>query len=75
MNLLSTEQLVEVVQSNKNKYFEVELILDGGVATHFIYARDGLLFDEGIDGVEQDITPDIFADFYKGKLWNIFQVV
>ena len=75
MDLLSTEQLVQVILDNEDKHFEAELVLDGGIATHFIFAKDGVLVDEGIDSVEQEISPELFVDLYKGKLWHIFQVV
>lgn len=75
MNLYSTEQLIQTIFSNSDKFFEVELILDSGVATHFIYAEGQSLFDEGIDGVKQEISPEEFLDFYRNNQWNIFQVV
>ena len=75
MTLYSTEQLIRAIFDDDNKFFEVELILDGGVATHFIYAEGQSLFDEGIDGVKQKMGPEDFLDFYKNNQWNIFQVV
>ena len=75
MELLSTSELIEFVFESQPKEVEAELILNGGVATHFLHVHEGKFYDMGTDSQLQEVEPEEFLEWYKGQRWHIFQVV
>lgn len=75
-NILTTTQLLNLAFINKNKWIEASLLLSfNGKATHFIFAKNSSIFDEGIDGELVRWKEKEFIDNYKSSQWVIDQIV
>ena len=56
INFIRTEELIEKVISNPNKWIEAKLRFGNISATHFLIFSNEKLFDEGIDGEKREIS-------------------
>lgn len=75
-NIVATEKLLNLINSSKNKMFEVCLLLNyNGKATHFISTKKSLILDEGIDGQLVKWKQKDFFEHYKNSQWIIDQIV
>jgi hypothetical protein len=75
MSIISTPQLLETVSSNKKKFVEARLLLNGGYATHFLIFNGRHLYDEGIDGEKRKTNFSDFSHLYFNCFWIIDQIV
>lgn len=65
---ISTPELLERLQ--QGEHLEATKILIGGLrATHWIHMYEGVIYDEGIDSVEVERTPEEFIEIYRGAQW------
>lgn len=75
MKLYSSIEILDLVNSNLNKIVEVQLLLNGGFATHFIYKQKNIIYNEGIDGVRYPISRGHFLEIYKKCNWKLNQII
>ena len=75
MQTYSSSEILELVKSNQGKTIEVQLLLIGGYATHFIYCNKNRIFNEGIDGVNFPISEKHFLELYPTAFWKLNQIV
>jgi len=69
--LVRTVELVNFLQANKYRYFNVSLILNYGLlASHIISIRKTQIWDEGIDAFIKWLQ-DEFLEHYKNASWLI----
>ena len=75
VDILTTNQLLDLVYKTKG-IIETALLLNfGGKATHFISANQSLIFDEGIDDEFVKWQPSEFIAHYKNSVWTIEQII
>jgi hypothetical protein len=72
---LTTEELIQCIKHLPKKHVEASLILGNSRATHFLFYSEAVLFDEGIDGEEREITLSQFLVDYPSGEWIVDQVV
>lgn len=72
---MTTHELIELVISNPNKYYEVQLNLGEFVGTHFITFSGKLLYDTGIDSQNITWKPCEFISYHYNSYWKIYQTV
>ncbi|OWY19973.1 hypothetical protein C7N43_10955 [Sphingobacteriales bacterium UPWRP_1] len=75
INFIRTEELIEKVISNPNKWIEAKLRFGNISATHFLIFSNEKLFDEGIDGEKREISSADFIKHYRTSFWQIDNIV
>ena len=74
--ILTSHQLVSLINFNKSKVIEVALLLNyNGKATHFLSERKAVIFDEGIDGELTKWKKNEFISHYQNSQWMVEQIV
>jgi len=75
INFIRTNELIETVISNSNKWIEAKLRFSNISATHFLLFADNRLYDEGIDGEEREVSLSDFIFHYQNSYWQIDNIV
>ncbi len=75
INFIRTNELIETVISNSNKWIEAKLRFGHISATHFLLFANNKLHDEGIDGEMKEVSINEFINHYKNSYWQIDNVV
>jgi hypothetical protein len=76
IDILTVEQLFNLINSNKDKIIEASLLLNyKAMATHFLSIKKSFVFDEGIDGELTKWLKDEFVSYYNNTQWIINKIV
>jgi hypothetical protein len=75
MNIVPTSQLIETVLSNREKFVEAKLLLNGCYATHFLFFNGKYLYDEGMDGEVRKTNFLDFGKWYLNFFWIIDEII
>lgn len=75
INFIRTNELIEKIISNPNKWIEARLRFGKISATHFLLFVNNKLYDEGIDGKESEVSTTEFINRYKNCYWQIDNIV
>lgn len=71
---ISTSQLIEIISTNRKKFVEAKLLLNGCHATHCLIFNGKHLYDEGIDGEVRKTNFSNFGKWYSDAYWVIDQI-
>jgi hypothetical protein len=71
----TTEEILNLAIENNNKTVEVSLLVGSMLrSTHFIEYQQGIVLDEGCDGIETKKTTAEFLSAYPDAWWKLDQI-
>lgn len=73
-NILHTKELIDLLNKISPEQIEANLFFKGLNATHTISMKNGIIFDEGIDGKLIKWTQEEFTNEYNSK-WSVNFVI